>query len=58
MNMRVDRCAECRAEIAYGEMMFPVYWSVAHRDGVSMNFICKECMQNAMREGIVPGGRI
>ena len=57
--MRVDRCAECRAEIAYGEMMFPVYWSVPNPDNPTKTyFVCKKCMQSFVQEKLIPGGRI
>ena len=56
--MRVKNCAECDREIPIGEMMFMVYWSVVNMSETRANFICKTCMQNALREPLIPGGRI
>jgi hypothetical protein len=55
---RIQNCAECEKWIPHGEIMFAVYWAVDHPNAVNVNFICKDCMQNELREGIVPGGRI
>ena len=57
--MRVDRCAECRAEIAYGEMMFPVYWSVPNPDDPTKTYmVCEKCMKGFLQEKLIPGGRL
>ena len=56
--MRVNNCADCQRDISKGEIMFPVYWSIDSEDDPQVYFLCKECTQNELREGSVPGGRI
>jgi hypothetical protein len=56
--MRVSNCADCRKEIAIGEIMFPVYWSLESTEDVQLSFLCKDCVKNELREGLVPGGRL
>jgi len=51
-------CADCQKPLIRGQAMFPVSWYFEEEAEQLLYWICKECLRNELREGIIPGGLV